>query len=228
MIKVILFDLDDTLYPERDYIFQGFRAVSNKLQKDFNLDSEHVYKILVSIFESNRYRIFDQLADRLQESRMTPEYIEKEILPFYRNAPRQISCYSDVKAVLRELKKEYRLGLISNGRSEMQRAKIKMLGLDPFFDHIEISGDYRAEYAKPSPHMFVKSLSVFAISPKEAVYIGDHPELDGASMKAGIPFIRIRRPGGFYTNQSSPDGTWYEIRSLQELKSLFERSQDPR
>ena len=51
----ILFDLDDTLYPEKTFIYQGFLSVSLFLCKKFNLDKIKVYLELIKIFKQNSF-----------------------------------------------------------------------------------------------------------------------------------------------------------------------------
>ena len=51
MIKAVVFDLDDTLISEREYIRSGFRVVSKYFSNRYDLDESEVYKIMNELFE---------------------------------------------------------------------------------------------------------------------------------------------------------------------------------
>jgi putative hydrolase of the HAD superfamily len=77
---------------------------------------------------------------------------------------------------LRELARHYRLGLISNGRTEFQNRTITQLNLSSYFSVILIS---EAEgVRKPDREIFHRALSRLDITPAEAAYVGDHPLTD--------------------------------------------------
>ena len=57
---VVIFDLDDTLYNEKEYVFSGFFEVANWISNVSNSLSEDVFKMMVTDFELNgRGRVFD-------------------------------------------------------------------------------------------------------------------------------------------------------------------------
>ena len=62
----IVFDLDDTLYAERDYVFSGFRAVAVWGERCLGFPSDQIYAELVERFEhgSRRNTFDDWLASR--------------------------------------------------------------------------------------------------------------------------------------------------------------------
>ena len=55
-LKAILFDLDDTLYLERDFVKSGFKAVASFIQNDNGMDEDIVYCNLWSIFKTGKRR----------------------------------------------------------------------------------------------------------------------------------------------------------------------------
>ena len=59
-LKAILFDLDDTLYLEKDFVKSGFKAVASFIQNDNGINEEVVYDRLWSIFNGGeRKNIFN-------------------------------------------------------------------------------------------------------------------------------------------------------------------------
>jgi putative hydrolase of the HAD superfamily len=69
-----------------------------------------------------------------------------------------------------------RLGLLTNGASRFQRAKIDRFGLARFFDLILIEGEFGV--GKPDERVFRHALEFFSAAPHEACMIGDNPEWD--------------------------------------------------
>jgi len=66
MIKAILFDLDDTLYPEKQFVMSGFQVVSQYLSQKYNFESDNIFNILKDDFEKGlRRRNFDVLLQKL-------------------------------------------------------------------------------------------------------------------------------------------------------------------
>lgn len=64
-MKVFVFDLDDTLYLERDYVFSGFQSVAGKIEEKSGLSSELVYEELIQDFNNGlRAKNFDRLLEK--------------------------------------------------------------------------------------------------------------------------------------------------------------------
>ncbi|MFC1920404.1 HAD family hydrolase [Chloroflexota bacterium] len=78
-----------------------------------------------------------------------------------------------------------KLALVTNGSSEFQRRKIERYNLEPFFDHIQIEGEFGA--GKPEEKVFINALKQLDVAPQEAWMVGDNLEWDvGAAQQAGI------------------------------------------
>jgi putative hydrolase of the HAD superfamily len=87
-----------------------------------------------------------------------------------------------------------RVGLITNGPAEVQRAKLTLLGIDPHLDFALVSGEFGVE--KPDPAIFREALRRGAATPHEAIFIGDSPDHDVAGARAaGIRAVWINRAG---------------------------------
>ncbi len=86
---------------------------------------------------------------------------------------------------LGELAGHYRLGLISNGRTEFQNRTIAKLDIASYLSVILIS---EAEgVRKPDREIFHRALLRLEITPAEAAYVGDHPLTDmQAAMEIGM------------------------------------------
>ena len=75
-LKAILFDLDDTLYLERDFVKSGFRAVAWWLQQENGLPEKETFTRLWSMFTSGeRGDLFDRLlGDDLKKKVLVKKY----------------------------------------------------------------------------------------------------------------------------------------------------------
>jgi len=74
----------------------------------------------------------------------------------------------------------------------VQRSRLAASGLVPFFETIVTSQG--CGYAKPDPRILYVALDALAVTPRQAVYVGDDPAVDGAAARAaGAAFIWMDR-----------------------------------
>jgi putative hydrolase of the HAD superfamily len=218
MLKAWIFDLDDTLYPERDYVRSGFRAVGEWSEERLGLSQEIVRAKLQALFDGG-FR-GDSFQWWLAEQGL-PESLLPEMVKIYRGHTPQIVLYPDSEQALEELKKGHRLGLLTEGRRAAQEAKIRALGLERWIEAVLVLGEEdRAEW-KPSRKPFDRILGMLSIAGADAAYVGDNPQKDfRGAREAGLRTVRIRREGGLHAGEeppSSQDAPDREIRSLDEL-----------
>ena len=221
MIKLVIFDLDDTLYNEIDFVYSGFMEVAVFLSKKYEINKDTIYNDMVDILNSQgRGKIFDHICEKY--------HLEENIgdlVKIYRYNKPKISFYDDAYEVLERFKSKYKLGLITDGYKGTQWNKIKALDIEKYMDKIIVTDDYGKEYWKPSIKPFQMMLEYFNIKPEEAVYIGDNPNKDFLPCKElGINSIRIIRPIGdhmntFLDNKHEAD---LNIKSLLELEDTLE------
>ncbi len=170
-IKVVIFDLDDTLYNEVDYVKSGFRQVARILP-----DVKNVPERLYELFKNGK-RAIDEL---LQEEGIVSEEVKAECLEAYRNQMPDITLADSAKDLLRRLKvKGFSLGIITDGRPEGQKAKIRALGLNNLIDEIIITDELGGiEYRKPNPKAFETMRGFFDVKFEEMCYVGDNISKD--------------------------------------------------
>jgi len=221
-IKVIIFDLDDTLYPEREFAMSGFKKVSRYLAKKYKLSFSAVFNILKNDFDAGiRGKNFNLLLKKLKLSQ--PEL--KNLINIYRNHKPEIKLYPDAKKILNFLKnRKFKIALISDGRTKTQKNKLKSLKINNVFNPIIVSDSFGRKYRKPHQKTFLIALKKLGVKPQEAVYIADNPAKDFiAPKKLWMPTVRIKRPGGEYENVRFKKKNDAEliINNLVELKRLF-------
>ena len=198
MIQAILFDLDDTLYDETQFVKGGFKAVSLYISKSNNIEQRVVYQMLLDVLEEHgRGKAFDIVLKKLglYNEKLIPKLVE-----VYRTHKPNLFLYPEVSTVLSSLRKQrYKLGIITDGNVEVQRNKVSALAVKDFFDCIIFSDEYGIEKQKPNPLPYKKAMEKLEASANETVYIGDNPYKDFiTARKLGIFTIRIMR--GQYKN----------------------------
>ena len=148
--RAIVFDLDDTLYPERAYVLSGFRAVAAWAEEE-----EHVGIPQHQSFDELR-RLFDEgirgdTFNRWLESHgLKPDDWVPQMVRVYRKHNPHIAPYPEVPGLLQRLRQCYRLGLVSDGYAEVQKRKLGALGLTSCFDVLVFSDEWGREAWKPN------------------------------------------------------------------------------
>ncbi|HHV27336.1 MAG TPA: HAD-IA family hydrolase [Tissierellia bacterium] len=220
MIKVVLFDLDDTLYNEREFVYCGFKEVSKYLSDKYQVSCESLYSCILNIFKiKGRGKIFNFLCEKYDFK----EDID-ELVRIYRYNEGEINLYKDANYVLENFKGKYKLGLITDGYKGTQWNKIKSLDIEKYMDKVIVTDDYGKDYWKPSIKPFQIMLEDFNIKPKECVYVGDNPNKDFIPCKKlGINSVRIIRPIGDHMNTflDKDYEADFNIKSLLELENIF-------
>lgn len=110
-----------------------------------------------------------------------------------------------VPRVLQELKKKYRLGLVSNfAYPPAIKQTLQKFRLSMFFDAIVISGDIG--WRKPNPKIFEKALEALHVSASEAVFVGDAPFHDIAGARqVGMKTVLLRQSSKNTIETGNPD-----------------------
>lgn len=226
MIKAIIFDLDDTLYYELDYVKSGFRAVSNYMNTKYGVPVDEFYQELLNILElEGRGKTFDLGLKNFS----LPEKEVKKMLEVYRShLPEKIRLYKDAENMLNKLKKnnEYKTGVITDGNSLVQWSKIRSLGLEELVDEIIVTDDFGIENRKPNIFSYQKLLGIFKVKAEEAVYIGDNPVKDFiTAKKLGMKTIRVMRKQGMHVNKRMEEAyeADYEVDSLKDLDQYMRK-----
>jgi putative hydrolase of the HAD superfamily len=222
--QAIVFDLDDTLYPESAFVLSGFRAVAAWAHTHLGIDKEEGLFQLCTLFEQgfrgNTFNIwleqcgFGALADGI-----VPLLVE-----VYRQHQPDIEPFPEVPHVLVHLHPFFSLGLVSDGDLGMQQRKWRALGLSDFFDAVVFSDYWGRGAWKPSTTPFLAVLDLLGVAPDAGVYVGDNPIKDflGAN-QIGMTTVWVRRSQGQYAHLEPPSDAYapdYVISSLEDLKDL--------
>ena len=200
MIKAVIFDLDDTLISEKEYIRSGFKVVSDKISSDFNLDAKYIYEIIYSEFEVDSKNVFNRTLDKL-EVEYEMEYI-KELINTYRNHTPNIKLHDDAKYIIEKLySKGIKLGIITDGYAITQRNKLNVLNIEKYFEHIIVTDELGREYWKPHKKSYELMKLKLNLGYEEMIYVGDNISKDFVTAnKLCMHTVMINREDGVYSN----------------------------
>jgi putative hydrolase of the HAD superfamily len=195
MIRAVFFDLDGTLY-DRDSVMR------NLVKEQFGVFRESLGGVSESRFVQ---RILELDAHGQGDKPLLYESVVAEwglgceladrLVRYFRDRyDRHCSLSDDVSATLQTLRTcGKKLGVITNGGFEWQQQTLRSLGLASFFDTVLISD---AEgLRKPDSRIFARALERCEVNPGEALFVGDHPEIDVAgATAAGLIAVWKRVP----------------------------------
>ena len=196
MIQSVLFDLDDTLYCERQFVEGGFQAVASHISQRYNLNAGKVYALLLDVLDrQGRGFVFDI---SLKELNLYDENIISELVDIYRSHRPQLTLFPEVDRVLETLKRKgCKLGLITDGKAAVQESKVKALGIEGLFDCLVFSDKYGVGCAKPAAFAYYKALEKLETPVGQSAYVGDNPYKDFVSAKK-IGMLTVRTMRGRY------------------------------
>lgn len=208
MIKVVLFDLDDTLISEDDYIKSGYACVAKVMKNKYRISQEKtteteqsvelLAKQLYELYAADSKNVFNRMLDSLGI-----EYLREDIMELvevYRNHIPAIEFFDDVMPLVEKLKKKgIKTGIISDGYLSTQRNKADVLQLENIFHKVILTEELGREFWKPHPRAFEIMKEHFQVEYHEMLYVGDNPKKDFYIKKyVPVKTIRIVREKSVY------------------------------
>ncbi|WBU36835.1 HAD family hydrolase [Homoserinibacter sp. YIM 151385] len=237
-IRVVMLDLDDTLFDHRGSVREGIAAHrltlgDAALQADgaadfarWNaLEEEHYHRYLAGELDflgqrRERARGFvapyglDLSRDEDADAWFDGYLVEYE---------RTWALHGDALRCLGALREAgMRIGLITNGELTFQMAKVRAIELEAHLEHVVASGEVGV--AKPDPRIFHLACAVFGVEPHEACYVGDRLRTDAiGAADAGLTGVWIDRPGVAAPEDlaAAAEAGAHVIRTLDELPPLL-------
>jgi HAD superfamily hydrolase (TIGR01549 family) len=121
-----------------------------------------------------------------------------------------------VRALLSDLKRRYRLGLLTNGPSDIQWEKIRSLGFGDVFDAIVVAGD--VGIYKPDVRIFKVLLDRLGVGASAALFVGDVYEMDiVGAYRVGMRTAMVCRDAPLPLGDVAPDIVISDVASLREV-----------
>jgi putative hydrolase of the HAD superfamily len=189
-----VFDLDDTLYLERDFVRSGFAAVGGWLAANYGVSDfeAHAWDLFLS---GRRGDVFDATIPQLG---LDPQpVLVRRLVGVYREHLPAIRLEPAAADLLAALRGRCRLAVLTDGYHDTQWRKIAALGLDARCRPIVCTDQWGREHWKPSPRGFLHIQQALEAPPARRIYIGDNPAKDFRAPKAlGWRTLRLRHPLG--------------------------------
>ncbi len=204
-VRSVVFDMDDTLYPERQYVRSGYAAVAEKLRRTFNRTEPFERWLWDRFCRGQASGAFDELSQEFELDLSAAQI--GDLVETYRNHTPQIKPFPAIPSLLAKLHERYRLGLLSDGFLPAQQLKLKAIGLERFFDAVVFTEELGREFWKPSPVGFEKIADLLASPRVACAYVADNPFKDFVAPNAlGWRTVQYLHPGQVHSARPAPDG----------------------
>ena len=226
-IKLITFDLDDTLWDVAPVIVTAEVAMRDWLAEHAPrlgpFSPERLFEIrqgLVDVEPALKHKISELRRRVLFHALEQAGYPSSEAkalgdacFEIFLHARHQVEFFPEVHPTLERLAQRYTLGAVTNGNADVRR-----LGVSDYFTFALSAEDMGV--GKPDPRPFEEALRRGGVSADAAVHIGDHPNDDIAGAKqAGLRAIWYNPKGLPWEGGATPDA---QIARLDELPGLLE------
>ena len=222
MIKLIIFDLDNTL---TDFMRMKDESINAAIRSmiDAGLDfpEKKIHKEIYRIYDEEGIeyqKVFNKLLTDLIGN-VDYRILAAGIVGYRKAREAALVLYPHVnRTLLTLLKKGLKLAVISDAPRQEAWMRLCYLGLHHMFDTVIAFEDTGER--KPSPVPFRLTLERIGIEPDEALMVGDWPERDIAgAAELGIHTVFARYGDTFGTRES---GAEYEISDISKLVGIVD------
>ncbi len=223
MIKVVIFDLDNTL---TDFMRMKESAVEAAVgamvDAGLRFPPEQIKDKIYEVYEREGIEFQKVFDEALKELLGDTDFkiLAAGIVGYRRAKEASLVLYPHVKVTLIELmKRGIRLAVVSDAPRKEAWLRLCYLQLHHMFDFVSTFEDVGER--KPSPVPFQRALEYFDVAPSEAIMVGDWPERDitGAS-KIGMRTVFARYGNTFGSVES---GAHHDINDIYELVDVVDQ-----
>jgi len=202
----VVFDMDDTLYPESQFVTGGLLAAGALLDALLPRPVGAADVFLGVLGRTGPWHVFDTALNELGVAR-DPALVGALVRAFRDHAPR-VAPHPGIPALLDDLRASgLALGVVTDGYADVQRRKWAALGLDARFDAVVFTGDVDG-VACPKPHVgpFRAVARALGVGSGPVLMVGDNPAKDFPPARTlGWDTLRVRHPGGYHAQDPDDD-----------------------
>ena len=214
---VVVFDLDDTLYLERDYVRSGMLAVDAWFRRETGISG--FGETCLSLFEAGiRGRIFDDALATLHN--LPSRDWCRELVGIYRSHTPDIRLAPDAKRFLESTGDGLATAIITDGFLHSQQNKVRALGVERAVGRVIYTDLWGRDYWKPHPRAFEEVERSWPVPAERLVYIADNPTKDFLTpRRRGWRTVQIEREGRIHQVYDVPSTHLADARvsTLDEL-----------
>ena len=216
-MDALCFDLDGTLFDDRQYVRAGLLAAAEVVSRERGVDISA--ELLSAYFQRGlTERTFDRVLD---EYGLSTDLVPELVTAYHANSAPLVP-FPDAESTLERLRPEYDLGVVTGGTNG--EAKLDRLGLANYFDTVIVAPG--RGWSKREPEPFEAVLAELNATPEETAIVGDRPAVDFAQPnRMGLLTVRVRR--GQYAMTTASGGTEpdVEVDSLSAIPDVLDRTQ---
>ena len=176
MIKIISFDLDNTLVTSKFADLVWLEGLPKIYSIEKNVSFDEAKNILIKAYDDvgeDKIEWYD-LQYWFNRYNLVSDW--SKLLDKYRYA---ISLYPEIKEVLEVLSKKFELAIISNAKREFINTILNQTNIKPYFNHI-FSSTSDFHEVKKTATFYKLILEKLGISNNEIIHVGDHEYFDVA------------------------------------------------
>ena len=173
----ILLDLDETLYSREQAFWSWIELETRAAPGAGTLDRQKIAELDQS-GRGDKQTLLEYLDSVFAWRQTHPMRLQR----FRGGIAGTVRLAPGVRESLIRIARQYKLGLITNGTGETQRAKLQALALDGLFDPVLISEEVGVR--KPDQRIFELALASWRVAPESVLFVGDDPVSDIQGAKA--------------------------------------------
>ncbi len=195
--KLVIIDLDDTIYSEYDYVQSGFRHVAENISFLVKYSVPFLIEKMNVFFKNDKKTVFNQLINFIK---VNDDINLEKLIHLYKFHIPQIKPYADFYDFCKILDfNNIILVLLTDGDVAQQKNKVFGLKIEKYFKKIYYSDSYGIDFRKPNPKIYLEIINDLKIRNDEILVIGDNPNKDFYCKKTlGLSSIQILRPNAIY------------------------------
>lgn len=196
MIKVILFDLDGTLYN------------SNEVRTKFAEAAYHALAKLKKIPVDEAKKLIEDTREKLKEEHGFPVPYTLTLIRFgmpveswheeniaYFDPRDYLSANSELRETLQDMKKRFRLAILTNNNEVQANRILEALNVQDLFDRVFTYNSFRT--MKPNPKTFREAARAMGVQPNECLVVGDRYSVDLIpAQDLGMQIYEVKGPEG--------------------------------
>jgi putative hydrolase of the HAD superfamily len=217
-MKAVFFDLDGTLLDReasiKEFSIQQYQRYYSKLSHIPQAVFTNRFKELDARGYVWKDKVYQQMEAEFTFQGIAAEDLLRDYLDHFHQSCVPFPYLTECLSALRDM--QLKLGVISNGRWDFQKASIRALHIEKYFEAIVISEE--VGISKPDPRIFQRAMARLGVMPSGSVFVGDHPVNDiEAAKSCGMEAVWKIDP-----HWDEPVVEW-KIASLKELPLIVNR-----
>ncbi|WP_147819906.1 HAD family hydrolase [Salidesulfovibrio onnuriiensis] len=218
--KGVVFDMDDVVYLEREYVRSGFQAVARALSEERNGE---IFDLLWTMLgQECGQDVFSRLLSERPE--LGGGWTAEDLGEIYWTHEPEITLLPSIRALVEELQdRGVKCGLVSDGDCEVQERKARALGADELFDAVLLTHRFDREPWKLSSLCLDFVAHNMDLLNETLVYVGDNPVKDFlGAQKLGWSSVLLEQPGQFRDQEATPlAAPSHTVEGVEALRELL-------